>query len=87
MLRRFTLTDKTGIGSSNSEETGVFHGRSGFPKFLKTAKSAHGRFNFLPTSSEYCVTSAVDSIIKELLFNYHQHNYSVAFVLCQIKGR
>jgi len=26
MLQRFSLTDKTGIGRSNSEERGVFHG-------------------------------------------------------------
>jgi hypothetical protein len=84
MLQRFSLAAKTGIGRSNSEETGIFHGHSGFPKFLKTAKSVHGRFNFLPASSECCVTSVADSIIKELLLNYHQHNYLVAFVLHQI---
>jgi hypothetical protein len=79
-LQRFSLTDKTGIGRSNSVETGVFHGHSGFPKFLKTAKSVHGRFNFLSASAECCVTSVADSIIKD----YHQRNYLVAFVLYQI---
>jgi len=64
MLQRFSLTDKTGIGRSNSEERGVFHGHSSFPKFLKTANAVHGRFNFLPTSSKCYVTSVADSVIK-----------------------
>jgi hypothetical protein len=58
-----------------------------FQNFSKTPKQSVATFNFLPTGSEFSVTSAADGSNKVVLLNYHQYKYLFVFLLDQLAGQ